>query len=297
MTRLDQKLARIAADPSGTKEFVICDAKDSDMGFGLAHGGPIRDNEGKESGRLRSRAMFLDQVRAIVKQDIVDLILLSVSNMEQLVTREKLFDGSDIAVGIRANDTTDAWVLRNAAYRKVPSMPFRTAEVADCVSGKDGRRADIGLYSITFNNDTDADRRSLEAFRDFRREAVAASFPYFLEVFNPNVEQCISAEDMPFYVNDCIVRSLAAVPQSARPRFLKVVYNGPRAMEELAGYDPNIIVGVLGGGSGTTFDCLKLLHDSKKYGARIALFGRKINLAEDPLGMIAQMRHVADGDA
>ena len=51
MTRLDQKLARIAADPSGTKEFVICDAKDSDMGFGLAHGGPIRDNEGKEKGR------------------------------------------------------------------------------------------------------------------------------------------------------------------------------------------------------------------------------------------------------
>ena len=296
MTRLDEKLARIAADPSGTKEFVICDAKDSDMGFGLAHGGAMRARDGSQNGRLRGREMFLEQVRAIVEQDIVDLILLSVSNMDQLVTREKLFETSDIAVGIRANDTTDAWVLRNAGYREVPSMPFRTAEIGDCVSGENGRRADIGLYSITFNNDAEADRQSLEAFRDFRRETVAASFPYFLEVFNPNVGKGLSPEGMPFYVNDCIIRSLAAVPQSARPRFLKVVYNGPRAMEELAGYDPGLIVGVLGGGSGTTYDCLKLLHDAKKYGARIALFGRKINLAEDPLGMIRQMRLVADGD-
>jgi hypothetical protein len=66
-------------------------------------------------------------------------------------------------------------------------------------------------------------------------------------------------------------------------------------MEELAGYDPELVVGVLGGASGTTHDCLKLLHDSRKYGARIALFGRKINLAEDPLGLIVQMRRVADG--
>ena len=295
-TRMAEKLERIAADPSGTNEFIICDAKDSDMGFGIAHGGAVRDAESRPTGRLKSRAQFLDQVRAIVEQDIVDLMLMSVANMQRLVVEEKLFEGSRMGTAIRANDTTDVWALRGAAYAKTPSVPFRTAEIADCVSRKGERRADMGLYSVTFNNDVEADRRTLEAFRDFRREAVQAGFPYFLEVFNPNAPVDLSPEAMPAFVNDCIIRSLAAVPREARPLFLKVVYNGPAATEELASYDPGLIVGVLGGSSGTTHDCLKLLHDAKKHGARIALFGRKINLSEDPLGIIVQMRRVADGD-
>jgi hypothetical protein len=53
---------------------------------------------------------------------------------------------------------------------------------------------------------------------------------------------------------------------------------------------------VLGGGAGTTRDCFELLHQGEKYGARVALFGRKINLAESPLAMVATMREVADGN-
>ena len=68
------------------------------------------------------------------------------------------------------------------------------------------------------------------------------------------------------------------------------------ALEELAGYDPGLIVGVLGGSSGTTLDCLTLVRDARKHGARVALFGRKINLADDPLGLIVAMRRVADGE-
>jgi hypothetical protein len=52
---------------------------------------------------------------------------------------------------------------------------------------------------------------------------------------------------------------------------------------------------VLGGGAGTTRDCFELLHQAEKYGARVALFGRKINLAESPLAMVSFMRQVADG--
>ena len=51
----------------------------------------------------------------------------------------------------------------------------------------------------------------------------------------------------------------------------------------------------LGGGAGTTRDCFELLSQAERFGARVALFGRKINLAEDPLAMVALMRHVADG--
>ena len=154
---------------------------------------------------------------------------------------------------------------------------------------------DLGLYSITFTNDIDADIASLEAFSDFRADAAANDFSYFLEVFNPNVDRGLSAEAIPEFVNDAIVRCLAGLTEAERPKFLKIAYNGPRALEELASFDPGLVVGVLGGGAGTARDCFELIHQAEKYGARVALFGRKINLAESPLDMVRLMRAVADG--
>ena len=57
-----------------------------------------------------------------------------------------------------------------------------------------------------------------------------------------------------------------------------------------------MIVGVMGGSSGTTLDAFRLLADAQKYGARVALFGRKIKDAEDPLAFIAFMRRIVDGE-
>jgi hypothetical protein len=39
-----------------------------------------------------------------------------------------------------------------------------------------------------------------------------------------------------------------------------------------------------------------LIHDARKYGARVALFGRKINLSESPLAFIEFLRRVVDGE-
>ncbi len=47
------------------------------------------------------------------------------------------------------------------------------------------------------------------------------------------------------------------------PQFLKVAYNGPAAMEELAAYDPSLVVGILGGGSGTLRDTFELVRQAK----------------------------------
>ena len=85
------------------------------------------------------------------------------------------------------------------------------------------------------------------------------------------------------------------MPEAGRPLFLKIVYHGPRAMEELAQYDPNLVVGILGGGAGTTYDAFKLVHDAQKYGARVALFGRKINHAEHQLAFIEMLRLITEG--
>ena len=288
MTRLDQKLARILAGRYARSDFIIADAKDGDMGPSLTSTGPKREPDGSWS-RYRTRPEFLDQIKAIVAQDVVDVMLVSASNLERL-KEEGVFQGSAVKPAIRANDTTDVWVVRGGTYHGHPSRPFRSASLEPGVVG-----TDLGLYSITFNNDLDADYRSLEAFAAFRASARASGFTYFLEVFNPNVEARLAPDVLPHDVNDCILRCLAGLTRAERPRFLKIAYNGPKALEELASFDPSLIVGVLGGGAGTTRDTFELLSQAERYGARVALFGRKINLAEDPLAIVALMRQVADG--
>ena len=301
MSRLDEKLARIRAGEYRRRDFIIADAKDPDMGPGLYAVGPIRTPDGA-TPRLRTRAEFLGECAKIVKQDIVDILLASASNIEALV-EDGVFNGTGVKPAIRANDTTDIWRHRGAKHHETPSRAFRTASLSRVRHGSPraqigGRVAltDLGLYSITFNNVTDADVASLEAFAEFRMDAAANDFHYFLEVFNPNAPAGLSPEDMPAFVNDSIVRCLAGLTKAERPRFLKIAYNGPRALAELAEFDPDLVVGVLGGGAGTTRDCFELIHQAEKYGARVALFGRKINLAESPLDIVRFMRSVADGE-
>src|SRR4029077_5252106 len=65
--------------------------------------------------------------------------------------------------------------------------------------------------------------------------------------------------------------------------------------EELCRYDPHLVVGILGGSAGTTRDAFQLLADAKKYGAKVALFGRKINNAENQLAFVQFLRLIADG--
>jgi hypothetical protein len=154
--------------------------------------------------------------------------------------------------------------------------------------------ANLGLYSVTFNNDAQLDRQTLEAYRQFRIEAEAKGFRHFLEVFSPNAPGQYAPSEVARFVNDHIVRSLAGVPESGRPIFLKIPYFGPKAMEELARYDSSLVVGILGGSAGTTFDAFYMLWEAKKYGARAALYGRKINNAEDQLSFVRYLRAVAD---
>ena len=193
-------------------------------------------------------------------------------------------------------------MVRHGQYASEPARPFRTASLdhiqcghVDCAADERGRGANLGLYSVTFNNRLDEDLASLERYRQFREEAERKGFRHFLEVFDPNAPQGLSPETTPQFVNDCIARTLAGVAAAGRPIFLKIVYHGPRAMEELVAYDPHLVVGILGGGAGTTYDAFKLIAEAQKYGARAALFGRKINNAECQLAFVEFLRRIVDG--
>ncbi|MGC3970796.1 MAG: hypothetical protein QM775_26715 [Pirellulales bacterium] len=297
---LDQKLAAIHADPSGCRDFIIADAKDADMAFGIASAGEtLPDAEGKR--RYKTIAEYREQIRQIVRQGKIDIMLMSASNNDVLNYQERLFDDSHVTPAARANDTTDVWVARGNRYIQQPSLPFRSASLDHIQAGKlnptDAERrrgTNLGLYSITFNNRLDLDRLALERYSEFRAEAELKGFRHFLEVFDPNAPEGLTPDTTPDFVNDCIARTLAGVAYAGRPIFLKVVYHGPKAMEDLVAYDPHLVVGILGGGSGTTYDAFKLLAEAQKYGARVALYGRKINHAEHQLAFVEFLRLIAD---
>ena len=314
---LDRKLAAIRANPHTTREFILADAKDADMAFGARAPGP-RSYLARHGARpaqfspevwtraeygFRNLPEYLDIIREVVHQNQVDIMLMSAYVNEQLTIQEGLFKNSPITPAARANDTTDVWAVRHGCYTREPSQPFRSAaidhiqcgEIACDRTNDNFPGANLGLYSMTFVNELEQDREAFLWYKEFREEAERKKFRHFLEVFDPNVNSGIPPEKLGEFINDNIIRTLAGVPEAGRPDFLKIVYHGPKAMEELAQYDPKLVVGILGGSAGTTYDAFKLIHDAQKYGARVALYGRKINHAEHQLAFIEMLRLITDG--
>ena len=281
--RLDRKLAAIQASAYTPEDFIIADAKDGDMAFGCASPGVSPD------GRMRPLRTYRDDMIKVVASDLVDIMLMSVSSAEVL-TREGVFARTEVTPAVRYNDTTDIWHPRGGAYAKSPARPFRTARLA-----RTKPLTDLGLYAITLYNDLDQDIHTIEEYAAFRDDAAAAGVRHFLEVFNPAVPVETTTGDFGRYNNDMIARILAGVSRLDRPIFLKATYNGPAATEEIASFDPeNLVFGILGGGAGTTRDCLELIAQAEKYGARVALFGRKVYYSEDSVLMLTAMRRVLE---
>src|SRR5690242_8899459 len=130
---LDAKLAAIRANPNA-RDFIIADAKDADMAFGIRATGPrkylarpgarpaqfspevwTRDEFG-----YRNLPEFLDIIREVVQQGLVDIMLMSAYVNEQLAIKEGLFKNSHVTPAARANDMTDVWAVRHGAYTREP---------------------------------------------------------------------------------------------------------------------------------------------------------------------------------
>src|SRR2546430_14429451 len=179
MKSLDIKLAEIKANPA-SRAFIIADAKDADMAFGVRAPGPrsYLSAQGDRPARLspeiwsreefgyRNLPEFLDIIREIVHQGITDIMLMSAYVNEQLSIAEGLFRNSRVTAAVRANDTTDVWAVRHGCYTSEPAQPFRTATIDHIQCGQlecdpDGGEfpgANLGLYSVTFVNQLEQDR-------------------------------------------------------------------------------------------------------------------------------------------
>ena len=298
---LDRKLARILADPS-CRDFILADAKDADMAFGLSAPGRSPEHHAGEA-RFRTLDEYRQLMREIVAQGLVDIMLMSASSNEVLTINERLFDATAASRRRSAPTTrpTSGWPAASGRYGQQPSQPFRTATIdhiqcgkAECAPSERRLGADLGLYSVTFNNDVDLDRRTLECLQGVPHRGRDQGVPAFPRGLRPQRRRACRR---PTWGGSSMTRSsaaLAGVTGRGRPLFLKIVYHGPAAMEALARYDRSLVVGILGGSAGTTFDAFQMLWEAKKYGARVALYGRKINNAEHQLSFIEHLRAVAD---
>src|SRR5262245_63838390 len=97
---LDSKLAEIKANPK-SRAFILADAKDADMAFGVRAPGPRRYLAGRgarpahfspevwnrDEFGYRNLPEFLDIIREVTQQGIVDIMLMSAYVTEQLAIK------------------------------------------------------------------------------------------------------------------------------------------------------------------------------------------------------------------
>ena len=291
--RMTEKLSRIVSGNYRPQDFIIADAKDGDMGGGADAIG-IEERYLPSLGNVQMAIpmqYYRNAIKEMVESDLVDIMLMSLSSAEALV-REGVFSNSKITPAVRLNDATDIWGYRGASYKEKPSFAFNTVKIESAL-----KYSKLGLYSITFYNDLEKDLQNLNAYTKFRDSISGTGMEHFLEVFNPAFAIDTGDVDVGTYINDSIVRCLAGLEKLDRPLFLKIQYNGARAMAELAEFDPpNLVVGILGGGAGTTRDTFELIEQASRFGARVALFGRKIYKAEDSVEIVKLMRHIVEAD-
>ncbi|HAZ62025.1 MAG TPA: hypothetical protein DCZ72_00205 [Armatimonadetes bacterium] len=253
--------------------------------------------------RARNRAQFQDLCRELSRDGAIDGCLLSPADAEALAVDERFFDGIEVTPLVRTNAETWIWSPRHGSYGTATSRPFRTVEPRDAgfcreqICAAQDFNIRLGLYSITLNNDVEADLRTLEAYLCYAKEVGrTAGFDHFLEVFLPNTPQHgLSAEEVGEYVADNIVRTMSYLRKAERPRFIKTAYTSARVWRELCEFDPTLIIGALGGPRTDARGTLELAHNVITNGGRVILFGRAVFEDENPLQMCRALRAVLDG--
>src|SRR3984885_10840828 len=149
MKSLDTKLAAITTN-RGSRDFIIADAKDADMAFGVRAPGPrgylaargahparfSPEVWNREEFGYRNLPEFLDIIREVTSQGLIDIMLMSAYVNEQLTIKKRVFRDSRVTSAARANDTTDVWAVRHGCYTKEPAQTFRSATIDHIQCGK-----------------------------------------------------------------------------------------------------------------------------------------------------------------
>jgi hypothetical protein len=272
-------------------------AADHPSGMGI-HGLGKADRE----GRHRTHPEFLQLIREVVNDGYIDAIILAPADAELLAREEQLFKEAPVTPVVRMNAETGIWSPRYGSYQEYPSSPFQTilvdeARYCEALMGTiEHCNVTTGLYSITLNNDVNADERTLSAYMRFAREVgKVEDFHHILEVFPPNRPiREMDSEQTGGYIADSIVRIMSHLVRSQRPLLIKTAYLHKKIWQELTSFNPELNIGALGGSFKDTITTLQLAHDVVHNGGRAVLFGRSIFLEKDPVEFCRVMRKVVD---
>ena len=288
------------ADPAKIKKspaFIF--AADALVAYGVTGIGM----ENSPKPHYRTRPEYLQLQREILADGHIDGLLMSPADAEALAIDDALFDSSPVTPMVRLNAETWIWSPRHGRYNNQYSQPFRTVLTAEAgrycteamACAKDCKIR-LGLYSITLNNDTEKDARTLGEFLDFAWDmGNNPDFDYFLEVFLPNVNQPgMDLKAQGEYIADSIVRTMSYLRKNQRPVFIKTVYTTPEVWKSLVEFDPSLIIGALGGKRVNARRTLQLAHDATENGGKVILFGRAVFQEDNPRMMARALRAVLD---
>ena len=118
MKSLDTKLKKISDGTFTSKDFIIADAKDADMGAGRRAPGFVRNQDGSQSDKIDSFQNYLNKMQSLTESELVDVMLMSATAAERLVNK-KIFEKSSVTPAMRLNDTSCIWaMIRNGHYEK-----------------------------------------------------------------------------------------------------------------------------------------------------------------------------------
>lgn len=250
----------------------------------------------------RTRIEFLQLLREFIEDGHIDGLLMTPADAEILALEEKLFNNSPITAIVRMNAETGIWNPRYGVYRQEYSRPFHTVPLESAqycetlVNSAMSCHIQLGLYSITLNNNVEADERMLNEYLLFAREVGEMSdFYHVLEVFLPNVRlPGMDLEKRGQYTADSIARTMSYLRIQQRPLFIKTAYTTKEVWRELTQFDPTLVIGALGGARQNARATLNLAHDVTEYGGKVILFGRTVFQEENPRLMAKAIRAVLD---
>ena len=119
-------------------------------------------------------------------------MLMSASTSERLTINERLFDNSSVTPAVRAQRLHRHPHRPRLRLPRGPSRPFTSAIINHiqagkfpCTESQRPRGANLGPYSVTFNNLPDRDHETLQAYKAFRLDAEANKFQHFPRSLRP----------------------------------------------------------------------------------------------------------------
>lgn len=275
---LQRKWLALHAKPSRPDIFVLGDAKESDLALRGLPPAIARSLERPDANfPYSSREAWLDQLRELLEDSLLDMILVSPELAREVAGKGGIFDHSPVS----------------AAVRSVPGhwMPPPAAVESGPVDG-----GPLPVFGVGYCRDRAIDARELDQYENFRRRAGAARTRHLLELY----PSCGCDGGPPKRVDDVLadrlLHSILEVSPTARPAMIHAPYYGPRLMEQIVACLPGIPVGIVGGAAGTTFDAFSLLVEAARHGARGALFGRRIAAAEHQPSFVRFLDYLSKGE-